>query len=225
MEIKHVDSPHFAPYGRVLGVSFESGRRPGVLQGCFSIDRMRKEMEHTPVPEDVIYVACEDILEECGDFAGLVRCVFGGLPIQAGYCNGHNDTLNALEYHRCSEVDIAVSDLILMVGRQQDVTEDLTYDTSKVEAFFVPAGTAVELYGTTLHYAPCGVDGAGFRCVILLPVGTNAPLPFKPSGSGEEKLLYAVNKWLLAHPDAGIEGAHEGLCGENICLDGKRRIG
>lgn len=49
--------------------------------------------------------------------------------------------------------------------------------------------------------------------------------PFKTLRAGEEKLLYAMNKWLLAHPDAGIEGAYEGLRGENICLDKQRRIG
>ena len=37
----------------------------------------------------------------------------------------------------------------------KDVEADHTYDTSKMEAFLVPAGTAVEVYATTLHYAPC----------------------------------------------------------------------
>ena len=35
---------------------------------------------------------------------------FGGLPVQIGYCNGSNVKLNALEYHRSSEIDIAVTD-------------------------------------------------------------------------------------------------------------------
>ena len=60
---------------------------------------------------------------------------FGGLPIQIGYCNGSNVKLNALEYHRSSEIDIAVTDLILLLGCQQDIKED-TYDTALVEAFF-----------------------------------------------------------------------------------------
>ena len=68
---------------------------------------------------------------------------------------GITGNLNALEYHRCSEVDVAATELVLLLGRQQDVTEEFTYDTAKVEAFRVPAGTAVELYATTLHYAPC----------------------------------------------------------------------
>ena len=49
---------------------------------------------------------------------------------------------------------MAASDLILLLGWQADVEEDYTYDTSKVEAFLLPKGVAVELYATTLHYAP-----------------------------------------------------------------------
>ena len=72
-----------------------------------------------------------------------------------GYCNGDNHKLNALEYHRSSELDIAQTDLILLLGMQQDIENGDIYDTSKVEAFLVPAGTGVELYATTLRYAPC----------------------------------------------------------------------
>ena len=46
--------------------------------------------------------------------------------------------------------------------------------------FFVPAGTAFEMYETTLHYAPCGVDGKGFKDVIILPKGTNADITKNP---------------------------------------------
>ena len=149
----------------------------------------------------------------------LKKSAYGGLPIQVGYCNGHNLKLNALEYHRSSEVDIAASDLILLLGRQQDIQEDYTYDTAKVEGFFVPAKTAVELYATTLHYAPCQASEEGFRCVIVLPEGTNHELDFSVASEGEEKLMTAKNKWLIAHEDAKIGGAFCGLKGENISLE------
>ena len=64
---------------------------------------------------------------------------FGGIPIEIGYCNGHNKKLNAVEYHRSSEINVAVTDLVLLIGSQQDITDDFTYDTSKIEAFLVPA--------------------------------------------------------------------------------------
>ena len=92
-------------------------------------------------------------------------------------------------------------------------------DTSKAEAFFVPKGTAIEVYATTLHYAPCNVEGEkGFRCVVILPKGTNEDLTFTPDKDGEDKLLTAQNKWLIAHEEAEIPGAFCGLVGENITL-------
>ena len=135
-----------------------------------------------------------------------------------GYCNGDNHKLNALEYHRSSEVNIAVTDMILLLGAQQDIQADYTYETSLVEAFFVPAGTAVEMYATTLHYAPCTAAEGGFRCVVILPAGTNTELTFPIGESGEDRLITAKNKWLIAHSEAGLEGAFCGLKGENISI-------
>lgn len=199
-------------------VTDESFKKYGKVLNDFDFSELLKEMNTTPVPEDVIYVPSEDCLEALDVAEELKNRMYGGLPIQIGYCNGHNKTLNALEYHRCSEVDVAVDDIILLLGCQQDIEEDFTYDTSRVEAFYVPAGTAVELYATTLHYAPCGVEGNGFRCVIVLPKDTNTEITFSTSGKGEDKLMTAKNKWLIAHEDAKIEGAFNGLKGVNITL-------
>lgn len=110
------------------------------------------------------------------------------------------------------------TDLILLLGRQQDIEADFTYDTAKIEAFYMPAGTAVELYATTLHYAPCTAGGDGFRCAIILPAGTNLELDFAPSAEGEDRLITAKNKWLIAHEEAKIAGAFCGLKGENITV-------
>ena len=204
MKIQNVTDASFGKYGKVMTE--------------FSFEQILKEMEHTPLPEDVVYVPSVETLEALPEAQDVSRKGFGGLPVQIGYCNGDNSRLNALEYHRSSEIDIAVTDLILLLGCQQDIEADDTYDTSKVEAFFVPAGTAVELYATTLHYAPCSVEANGFRCVIVLPKGTNEELPFKPAEEGENRLLAAVNKWLIAHEEAGIDGAFCGLRGENITV-------
>ena len=199
-------------------VTEESFKKYGKVLNDFDFSELLKEMNTTPVPEDVIYVPSEERLEALDVAKELKNRMYGGLPIQIGYCNGHNKTLNALEYHRCSEVDVAVDDIILLLGCQQDIEEDFTYDTSCVEAFYVPAGTAVELYATTLHYAPCSVEGNGFRCVIVLPKDTNTEITFSTSGKGEDKLMTAKNKWLIAHEDAKIEGAFNGLKGANITL-------
>jgi hypothetical protein len=148
--------------------------------------------------------------------------IYGQMPVEFGHCSGWNNKLNALEYHRSSEVDIAATDLILMVGLQQDIDlDDFTYDTESVECFLVPAGTAVELYATTLHFAPCGVDGKEFRCGVVLPRHTNEELTADTSkAQGEERLLFAVNKWLIAHEESGLDksGAWVGLKGKNLSL-------
>lgn len=205
MEIQNVNDESFKAYGRVMKE--------------YDVCRLRKEMEHTPLPADgVIYVPSVEELEALPAAECFRDMAYGGLPIQVGYCNGSNHALNALEYHRSSEINIAVTDLILLLGRQQDLEVDYTYDTSKAEAFFVPAGTVIEVYATTLHYAPCTATGSGFRCVVILPKGTNTELDFLVSKEGEGKLLAARNKWLITHREAEIEGAFCGLKGTNITV-------
>ena len=205
MKIQKVTDPAFRKYGQVLeGYDFT-----GLI----------KEMKHTPVPEDVIYVPSVEELEALDIMKDLQNKGYGGLPIQIGYCNGHNKKLNAVEYHRNSEINVAVTDLVLLIGHQQDIEPDHTYDTSKIEAFLVPAGTGIEVYATTLHYAPCHANEGGFQCVVVLPKGTNTDLTFQTEKTGEDSLMTAKNKWLIAHEDAKIAGAFNGLKGENITID------
>ena len=205
MKIQKVTDPAFRKYGQVLeGYDFT-----GLI----------KEMKHTPVPEDVIYVPSVEELEALDIMKDLQNKGYGGLPVQIGYCNGHNKKLNAVEYHRNSEINVAVTDLVLLIGHQQDIEPDHTYDTSKIEAFLVPAGTGIEVYATTLHYAPCHVNEGGFQCVVVLPKGTNTDLTFQTEKTGEDSLMTAKNKWLIAHEDAKFAGAFNGLKGENITID------
>ena len=205
MKIQKVTDPAFRKYGQVLeGYDFT-----GLI----------KEMKHTPVPEDVIYVPSVEELEALDIMKDLQNKGYGGLPVQIGYCNGHNKKLNAVEYHRNSEINVAVTDLVLLIGHQQDIEPDHTYDTSKIEAFLVPAGTGIEVYATTLHYAPCHVNEGGFQCVVVLPKGTNTDLTFQTEKMGEDSLMTAKNKWLIAHEDAKIAGAFNGLKGENMTID------
>ncbi len=196
----------FRKYGRVLPLDLQAfcgciGERKPVAQGQVEYEPSVPEFEQLPV------------------FSRLRDEVFGGMPVELGHCSGWNNKLNGLEYHRSSEVDMAATDLILLLGCQQDIDwKNFTYDTAKVEAFLVPAGTAVELYATTLHFAPCSVSGKEFRMGVALPRGTNEPLDFVPEKTGENQLLLQRNKWLLAHKDSGLDqdGAWIGLVGENI---------
>lgn len=205
MEIKKITDSAFRKYGKILtGIDFME---------------LIEEMQKTPCPDDVIYepsAAALEALPVCGE---MQKVCYGELPIQVGYCNGYNKKLNAVEYHRSSELDIAASDAILLLGWQPDVTEDYTYETAKMEAFLLPKGVGVELYATTLHYAPCSAGDQGFRVVIVLPRDTNLPLDAAHEG-GEDGHLTAKNKWLIGHPEGGLpEGSPLGLIGENITLD------
>lgn len=206
MEIKKVNDLEFKKYGQVLK--------------NYNCEEIIEKMQKMPLPIDVIYEPSVKDLEESEIFKELMEREFGGLPIQIGYCNGNNNMLNAVEYHRSSEINIAVTDLILLLGWQPDINEDHTYDTSKIEAFLVPAGTIIEVFATTLHYAPCNADNNGFRCVVVLPKDTNMPLEYNVKKNGEDALLFAKNKWLIGHKDTdlGKQGAFIGLYGDNISL-------
>ena len=203
--MKSVHDIEFKQYGRVLDVDTAE----------FVATMKAKEA----IKEGVVYEPSDADLEALPLFKQMQDKVYGGLEVEFGFCSGYNNKLNAVEYHRSSEINVAVTDLVLLIGSQQDITDDFTYDTSKIEAFLVPAGTGIEVYATTLHYAPCNVQDGGFQCVVVLPAGTNTDLTFETAKTGEDSLLTAKNKWLIAHEDAAIEGAVNGLRGENITID------
>lgn len=144
----------------------------------------------------------------------LGRTVFGGIPVEMGWCVGKSRRMNALEYHKSSEVSIAGSDLLLLLGRVADIRDFRSYDADKVRAFLIREGQAIETWSTTLHFAPVTAREEGFRAAIVLPAETNAPLPaVDPEAEGEESLLWATNKWLIACPGSGpaAKGAVAGI--------------
>ena len=207
----------------ILPITDAAFRKYGRVVANVNFTDLVEALKQTPLPENVAYEPSVERLEALSVMQELSNVVYGEMPIQIGYCNGHNSLLNALEYHRSSEINVAATDAILLVGCQTDVEDDFTYDTSKVEAFLLPAGTAVELYATTLHYAPCGVDGNGFRVAIVLPKGTNYPLEVKHASlvdgkaTNEDALITATNKWLIGHAEGGLdEGCFIGLKGKNL---------
>lgn len=205
MKIYSVMDKEFAPYGKVLG-------------GYDTTSLMKALDETTPLPDGVEYVMSEASLECTEVFGQLQNNAYGGMPIQLGWCNGHNTKLNCLEYHRDSEINIGVRDFILLVAKADDIV-DGKLDTSKVKAFRAGAGQVVEVYATTLHYAPCSAKKSdGFKVVIALPKGTNGAVPNITAKNEEDKWLRACNKWLLAHKDASEagDGAYIGLTGDNI---------
>ena len=204
MEILSVFSPEFRAYGRVV----EGYPVKGLLDA----------LAQTPLTDGVVYVPREPLLHAAPEAQAIGEALYGGMPFQLGWCNGHNTKLNCLEFHRDSEFNLGTEDFILLLGLQGDIVDGVL-DTSTIKAFRAPAGVLIEVFATALHYAPCHCDPAkGFRVMVALPMGTNTEKPDITPKAPEDKLLWARNKWLLAHPESAEakQGAHIGLAGENI---------
>ena len=207
MVIHSIFDRAFAPYGKVLS-------------GYDTAELLETLAAVAPLPEGVRYVASQPELEALPIAEKLKNSAYGGMPIQLGWCSGHNTKLNCLEYHRDSEMNIGWGDFILLLAKEDEIENGLL-DTARVKAFRVPAGAVVEVYATTLHYAPCSArKGEGFRVAVVLPRGTNGPRPdaYPLPGSAEDRTLWACNKWLLAHAESAeaAEGAARALIGKNI---------
>ncbi len=209
MKIYSIYDPEFADYGKVM----EGYDVKPILDALAS---------KTPLPDDVIYVAEEPAIQSLDAAKEIAPALYGGLPAQFGFCNGHNTKLNCLEYHRDSEFNLGTEDFVLILAKEGQI-KDGKLDTSLCKAFRAPAGVLVEVYGTSLHYAPCHTDPAkGFRVLVVLPKGTNLEKPEVAGKAFEDKLLWASNKWLLAHPESSeaAAGAWVGLTGENLDIAG-----
>ena len=206
MKLYSVFDPEFKPYGQIV-----NGLDDAVAQ-------ILAGLSETPLPEGVVYVPTAPLLQNLPAADVIRDHCFGGMPAQLGWCNGHNTKLNCLEYHRDSEFNLGTEDFVLILGLQAEI-EDGFFDTAKAKAFRVPAGVLVEVFATSLHYAPCHTDPRkGFRVLVALPWLTNTDKPAIEVRTEEDTFMTARNKWLLPHPDSDEAkgGAKVGLTGENI---------
>jgi hypothetical protein len=201
IEVYSVYEPEFARFGRVL-YGFDTTE---IIEAAKS-----KEMPE----EGSVYEASTEIFENLPIAGEIAYKCFGEMPTQIGYCYGHSNFLNGLEWHTSSEINIATTDLVLILGDVRDLVDN-KIDSSKTIAFFVKKGTIIEVYATTLHFCPCEVKKSGFGSVVALPKGTNLPLETE----SDDKLLFRKNKWIIAHNDnEGLiaRGVKKGISGKNI---------
>ena len=183
-----------------------------VLEGDFS-EVTSFLISSSPMPkENNLYQRDDEEFKKLPSIKVIQEKVYGLGAIEAGYCNGYNTKLNCLEYHTCPEVDIAATDLVLLLSAQDDIKNG-QIDSKDVMAFYIKKGTAVVLYPYTLHFSPCRVNDAGFKCAIILTEGTNRDLTSRPN----DPKLWRENKWLLAHKESSQAklGAYIGIVGEN----------
>ena len=202
MKILSVNDPSFQNYGQIL-TGYD------VKELLDTLDKV------TPLPDGTDYVPEQPELMALPIAKELAVNAFGGMPIQIGWCNGHNTKLNCLEYHRDSELNVGTKDFILLLAKREDLVDGVL-DTDKVVAYKCPAGTLVEVYATTLHYAPCNAaKDQGFKVIVVLPKGTNVGKPEFTVKNAEDEILWATNKWLLAHADSS-----EAKSGAKVLLKG-----
>ena len=205
MQILSVYDEAFRPYGRVV-------------EG-YPVEGLLKALAETPCTDAVVYEPRIEALHQAENAQAIGEALYGGMPFQFGFCNGVNTKLNCLEWHRDSEFNLGTEDFILLIAKQEEIV-DGKLDTAKVKAFKAPAGVLVECYATTLHYAPCSAKaGQGFRVLIGLPENTNTDYEGVRRGvNAMDAMLWARNKWLIAHPETSeaAAGAWVGLVGENI---------
>ncbi|MBE7005169.1 MAG: DUF4867 family protein [Ruminococcaceae bacterium] len=183
--------------------------------------KLAEALAKTAIPESGnAYAASEPTLESVGANDTLSALCFGGAAVQAGCCNGRGNRLNAMEYHRCSEINLTTTGLVLLLATP-DKLRDGVLEARDVVGFYLPPDTAVEIFPMVMHFAPCRIAESGFNCLVVLEKGTNMPLErVDTTLPGEDKLLWMTNKWMTCHPDSpqAEKGAFQGIRGENITL-------
>ena len=94
-----------------------------------------------------------------------------------------------------------MTDLVLIIGKQQDIGADYTYDISDGGLPGTGRNGNQEVYGTTLHYAPCHVEDGGFRCVVVASKGTNTDM--EPLEIKNKEDNYSLQKQMADRPRGG----------------------
>jgi hypothetical protein len=200
IQLFSVNDEAFSSFGRVI--DFLDTKE--IVAQASKIESPENSSSYVPSQSEFEALAIAKEIED--------KC-FGTLPTQIGYCWGHSNFLNATEWHTSSEVNIAITPLVLILGHVWDIKEG-KIDSSCFKAFYLPKGTAVEVYSTSLHFCPCEVEKSGFGCVVALPEGTNTPLSYDVG----DPLLFRKNKWIIAHEENTAlqkRGVVAGISGTN----------
>ncbi len=124
-----VEDQAFAPYGRIV----ESVDMTELISTAKNIEMPKDGSAYLPSVEAF----------EALTVAAKIRDVFyGELSTQVGYCYGHSNFLNGLEWHACNEINVAVTPMVLILGLVTELENGKT-DVSKLKAFYVPEGTVL----------------------------------------------------------------------------------
>ena len=106
MKIYSVFDPEFHAYGQIVDGMEDT------------IAALLEALAKTPQGEAVAYVPEEPLLQNLPEMQVIADHCYGGMPVQLGWCNGHNTKLNCLEYHRDSEFNLGTENFILLLAKQ-----------------------------------------------------------------------------------------------------------
>jgi hypothetical protein len=199
-----VQDPEFASYGKVIDY--------------LDIKDITEASNKIEMPcSATVYKASEQSFESLSVAKDIADKCFGQMPTQIGHCYGYSSFLNGAEWHLSSEINIATTPLVLILAHVWELDQN-KIDSSCFKAFYLPAGTAIECFATTLHFCPCQVQKDGFRMVVALPLGTNTDL----DKNSDDRLLFRKNKWIISHNDNEsliARGVVPGISGENLKIN------
>lgn len=205
-KILSIDDPDFKKYGKVYTKYDISEVK----------DYMDKNVKISS-PSN-FYTPSNKELEKIPAIQEMGKDIYAFMPIEAGECTGQSTNFSAIEYHQGSETNIMLTDVIMVLGQRSTLDTKGEYSPSEDgQIFFVPAGTVVEFYSTTLHYAPIKVHDSGFSIIVILIKGSNEELPadFK----SDNKRIVKQNKFQLvdsSRKDKIAIGVEVGLTGKLI---------
>lgn len=179
-EFYTVQDEQFHPFGRWLPYD--------------ASEWIEQTLKKHPVPDKKASYFPDDLqLHEHALIKTIHNEIYGQLDIQVGIVHGKNEYLTGIEFHQGSEVNIALTDCILLLGKKEDM-KDTTYDAAKTKKFYIKKGQVLEIYGSTLHYTPVQASTEGFSLGVILLKGTNTDMDAIP-----HTMLIKKNKWYITH--------------------------
>lgn len=199
IKIYSIHDDEFKKYGEVI--NFDATE---IVEECAKLGLPQEGTSYTATVAELEKLECSELLR---------KRLLGGCEAQVGLCCGYSSFLNGLEYHNSSEINVAATPLVLILGLRYEMDGN-EYNSENVTAFYLEKGDVVEIFGTSLHFCPCQVNDSGFSCVVVLPKGTNTDLEEK----GNDKLLFRKNKWIICHDtNEGLinRGVYPGIHGVN----------
>lgn len=181
----------------VYSITDSKFKKYGQIIENIDISKLYKIVDDIIITDEIFYVKNYDEFENDSCFNEFKKNIYNNNDIQIGYCIGKNNNINDLEYHENSEINIALKDMLVTLGSFEDIKADYTISRDLLDVFFVQKGTIIEIYGKSLHFAPCSIDHNGYFSVVVLPIGTNDELDDFDEINIREQNLIAKDKWLV----------------------------